>query len=215
MDFQPGDIAACHGADWTSRVIRWGTSSLFPPSGLRIGPSHVAILCRWRQQMVWAESTTLCSHPCLIQNNTVAGGQLHFPRERIEDYVGNGGRVDLYRLTHFHRLSPHESRLLTCLLLNEFIDAGVQYDMGGALLSGTRVFQLSRWFPGANLDQLFCSEMVAAIVMRLNRMNHSNPSRYNPARLLRELVRTGKYTRVATITKNGVTYQRSRGLHVE
>jgi len=199
MDFLPGDIAACHGADWTSRLIRWGTSTLFPPAGLRVGPSHVAVLCPWRQRMVWAESTTLCPHNCLIQNRPVSGAQLHPPELRIRDYLDHRGRVDIYRLTPFHRLSPQESRLLTWLILNEFIDPGTNYDLEGALFSGTHVLPFSRWFPGGSLDQLFCSEMVAAIVMRLNRMNHSNPTRYNPARLLRELVRTGKYTRVATL----------------
>ncbi|WP_437229189.1 hypothetical protein SH661x_001301 [Planctomicrobium sp. SH661] len=200
MEFLPGDIAACHGADWTGRMIRWGTASLAPPGILRVGPSHVAILCRWRSEMIWTESTTLCDTPCLIRGLPVTGAQAHHPHDRINDYLQAGGRVDLYRLTQFHRLTIEESRLLTRLLLDEFIDPGIGYDMGGALLSGTRVFQSLRFFPGANLEQLFCSELVAAVIMRLNRMNHSNPSRYHPARLMRELVRTGKYERVSVLT---------------
>jgi len=203
MKFQPGDIAACHGADWTGQVIRWGTASLFPPGILRVGPSHVALMCCWREEMIWTESTTLCESPCLIRGIPVAGAQAHRPEERIADYGRSGGWVDIYRLTHFNRLTPEESRLLTRLVLDEFIDPGISYDMGGAILSGTRVFQYSRFFPGANLEQLFCSELVAAVVMRLNRMNHANPSRYHPARLLRELVRTGKYERVAVLGANG------------
>lgn len=199
MIFQPGDIAACHGADWTSRVIRWGTASPFPPRGLRLGPSHVALMCLWRGEMIWAESTTLCRIPCLVRGQRVSGAQAHRPEERIAEYLEGGGRVDIYRLVHFHRLSLDESRLLTRLILDEFIDPGISYDLGGAILSGTRVFQCSRFFPGANLEHLFCSELVAAVVMRLNRLNHTNPTRYNPARLLRELVRTGKYERVATL----------------
>jgi len=199
MNFQPGDIAACHGTDWTGRVIRWGTASLFPPGLLRVGPSHVALMCSWRGRMIWTESTTLCRSACLIRGVPVSGAQAHLPDERIADYTGSGGRVDLYRLTHFNRLTIEESRLLTRLVLDEFIDPGISYDMGGAILSGTRVFQCSRFFPGANLEQLFCSELVAAVVMRLNRMNHANPSRYHPARLLRELVRTGKYERIAVL----------------
>src|SRR5690606_3756322 len=127
--------------------------------------------------------------PCLIREAPVSGAQAHLPVERVKDYVREGGRVDLYRLTHFNRLTIEESRLLTRLILDEFIDPGIDYDLGGALLSGTRVFQYSRFFPGANLQQLFCSELVAAVIMRLDRMNHANPSRYHPARLLRELVR--------------------------
>ncbi|SFJ33865.1 hypothetical protein [Planctomicrobium piriforme] len=204
MEFLPGDIAACHGADWTSQAIRWGTASICSPAGLQVGPSHVALLCKWRQEMVWAESTTLCVRACLIRREKVAGAQAHLPCERITDYIEQGGRVEIYRLTQFHRLSPDESRLLTKLVLDEFIEPGLHYDLGGAVLSGTRVFQLTRLFPGSNLEELFCSELVAAVVMRLNRMNHANPSRYNPARLLRELVRTGKYQRIATF-KQGAT----------
>jgi hypothetical protein len=132
----------------------------------------------------------------------VAGAQAHRPADRIREYLEGGGRVDIYRLSHFHRLSSEESRLLTRLLLNEFLDPGLGYDLGGALLSGTRIFQLTRLFPGANLEQLFCSELVAAVIMRLNRLNHANPTRFNPARLMRELVRTGKYQRVATFTSS-------------
>ncbi|WP_437188459.1 hypothetical protein SH668x_001906 [Planctomicrobium sp. SH668] len=207
FEFQPGDIAACHGTDWTGRIIRWGTASLFPPWQLSLGPSHVAILCRWRGEMIWAESTTLCSTPCLVRNIPTEGAQAHWPEERVSDYLEMGGRVDVYRLTHFQRLTPAESQLLTRLLLDEFIEPGVSYDLGGALLSGTRVFQYSKFFPGANLEQLFCSELVAAVVMRLNRMNHANPSRYHPARLLRELIRIGGYQRVATFASCSQTCQ--------
>jgi hypothetical protein len=200
MTLQPGDIAACQSADWTSRLIRWGTASLLPPADLRIGPSHLALICEWRSEMVWVESTTLCSSPCLIRRRTVRGVQAHLPAQRIADYVSAGGRVDLYRLTPINKLTIEDSRLLTRILMNHFIEPGIRYDLAGAILSGTRVFQWSRLFPGADLEHLFCSELVAALVMRLGRMNHSNPTRYNPARLLRELVRTGKYQRLRSIT---------------
>lgn len=200
MEFQPGDIAACYGTDWTSRLIRWGTCSIFPPAPLRLGPSHVALLCRWRERMIWVESTTLCQHPCLFHQRPVSGVQAHAPEERIGDYVRQHGWVEIYRLTQFHRLCPQESRLLTKLLLDEFLGVELRYDLRGAMLSGTRLLQLTRCFPGADLEELFCSELVAAVVMRMQRMNHSNPSRYNPARLLRELVHLGKYQKVAVFS---------------
>lgn len=199
MNFLPGDIAACYGSDWTSRFISWGTAACFGPTRLRIGPSHVAILCEYAGDLAWVESTTLCDSPCLIRGTPVAGAQAHRPRDRIRDYLQPNGRVDLYRLTSINRMSPTESELLTALLIEHFVRPGKQYDMAGALLSGTRAFQLSRFFPGANLDELFCSELVAAVAMRLNRMNHSNPTRFNPARLLRELVRSGKYLYLRTL----------------
>ncbi len=199
MNFQPGDIAACYGNDWTGRCISLVTGSLLAPDRLRIGPSHVAILCEVRGDLVWVESTTLCRSPCLIRGESVAGAQAHRPRDRINEYVQNAGHVDLYRLTSINRLSVSESQLLSAILVDNFVRNGKQYDMPGALLSGTRAFQLSRFFPGANLDELFCSELVAAVAMRLNRMNHSNPTRFHPARLMRELVRSGKYHYIQTI----------------
>ncbi len=191
--FQPGDIAACYGADWTGRLISLGTASLFAPPKLRIGPSHVAILCELKGDLTWVESTTLCEAPCLVRGESVAGAQAHRPRDRVNDYVRSNGKVDVYRLTSINALSNPESLLLSAILINHFVRPGKHYDMHGAILSGTRTFQLSRLFPGANLDELFCSELVAAVAMRLNRMNHSNPTRFNPARLLRQLVRSGKY----------------------
>lgn len=201
MQFLPGDIAACHGADWMSRCIRWGTASLIRSP--RIGPSHVAMIAalpiadlhREPQELYWWESTTLCHRPCLLAEQCVSGVQVHSPADRISDYVAAGGRVDIYRLAHFHRLDRREELLLATLLTSLM---GSRYDMTGALLSGTRVFQLTRLFPGADLHSLFCSEMLAAVLMRLNRMNHDNPTRFNPARLLRVLVRTGLYARVET-----------------
>ncbi len=126
----------------------------------------------------------------------MAGTQAHDPRQRLADYTRQRGRVDLYRLTAIHRLCRYESRLLNRLLLQHFVARGVGYDVGGALLSGTRVFQLLRLFPAADLDRLFCSELIAAVLMRVGRLNHSNPTRYNPARLLRQLVRCGTYRRI-------------------
>lgn len=193
MEFLPGDIAACYGADWTSRLISWGTASQFAPQRLRIGPSHVALLCEHAGGMTWVESTTLCPSPCLIRGTPVSGAQAHRPRDRVQDYLEHGGHVDLYRLTPINRLEQAESQLLSRMLIDHFVMRNSRYDLEGAILSGTRAFQLTRLFPGANLEELFCSELVAAVMMRLNRLNHSNPTRFNPARLLRQLVRSGKY----------------------
>ncbi|CAK9010357.1 Uncharacterized protein SCF082_LOCUS10638 [Durusdinium trenchii] len=201
MTWRPGDIAACFGRDVTSRLISWGTASLLAPAGLRVGPSHVAIICEYLGQPVWVESTTRCRHSCLIRGRRVAGVQTHTIDERVADYVEAGGSVDQYRLTPINRLSSAETELLTEILLRQFVANEVTYDLAGALLSGTRAFQWTRLFPGADLEQLFCSELVAAVAMRLNRMNHANPTRFNPARLLRGLVRTGKYQRIATFAR--------------
>lgn len=193
MKFQPGDIAACYGSCTASRFIELGTASPLAPARLRVGPSHVAIFCEHRDSVIWVESTALCRRPCVIQKRIVRGTQAHDPLDRIRDYTTAGGRVDLYRLSPIHSLTGAESRLLEKVLIRHFVRIGIDYDLGGALLSGTRFFRWSRLFPGADFHRLFCSELVAAVLMRLGRMNHENPTRYNPARLLRELVTRGTY----------------------
>lgn len=192
FEFEPLDLAACYGSDLVSRTISLGTASLMAPDRLRIGPSHVAILCRHHKYgMLWVESTSLCDHPCLFSGHRQHGCQAHFPADRIRDYEQNGGRVDLYRLAPVFKLTAEESKLLTRMLIHNFVEQRRSYDTRGAILSGTRILQLTRFFPGADLETLFCSEMAAFACQRINRMNHANPSRYNPARLIREQVRNG------------------------
>ena len=189
--FLPLDLAACYGSDWTSRTISYGTASLLAPARLKLGPSHVAVLCRHRGSPVWIESTTLCRHPCVIMGVPTSGVQAHLPESRIGDYVSGGGRVDLYRLSPVDRLSEEESQLLTRILVKHFIGRQVGYDTGGALLSGTRLFKRTRLLPKADLNELFCSELAAKVCMRLGRMNRDNPTKYNPANLFRQLLREG------------------------
>lgn len=196
--YEPLDIAACYGTDLTSKVIRYGTASVFGPKRLKVGPSHVAVLTRHEGHMKWAESTTMCKHRCEYSGKHVSGAQLHTPAHRIKDYVDGGGRVEIYRLTPIDSLSQQEAKLADSLLIDHFIAPGIQYDTGGAILSGTRVLKFSRLFPGADLNHLFCSEMVAAVLQRLGRMNRDNPTKYNPACLLRALVRQGTYRYLRT-----------------
>ena len=197
---RPGDIAACYGSDLASRIITLGTASLLAPSGLVLGPSHVAILCSHEGRPVWVESTTMCDHECRVRHERVDGAQVHVPRNRIRDYVKTGGRVELYRLSSLASLGfdLEKSELLSRILIDLFVGRARSYDLGGAILSGTRLFQMSRLFPGADLNSLFCSEMVAATLMELGLLPRKNPTRYNPARLLRQLVRAGTYRRQKT-----------------
>lgn len=191
--FEPLDIAACHGTGLAAQTIRYATAALLAPPRLRIGPSHVATVCEYQQQMLWIESTTLCPHPCEITGRRITGCQAHHPETRIADYLAAGGRVDLYRLSPIEKLSRDERDLLSRILVRHFVGREITYDLGGALLSGTRLFKLTRLLPAADLHALFCSELVAAVCMRLGRMNRANPTRYSPAGLLRELVRQGTY----------------------
>ena len=192
-DFQPLDLLACYGTDATARAITWLTASALAPRRLRLGPSHVAVICEHHGSPLWLESTTLCPHPCAVLGYQVDGVQAHLPEERIQDYVSAGGRVDVYRLSAIDRLSQSESELLSKVLIRHFLGRLVTYDLGGALLSGTRLFKRTRLLPAADLNELFCSELVAAVLMRLGRLNRANPTRYNPACLLRQVVRQGTF----------------------
>ncbi|MBX3442383.1 MAG: hypothetical protein KF774_08240 [Planctomyces sp.] len=195
MDWTAGDLAACYGGDVVSRVIGWGTASVLAPRGLRVGPSHVAMICEHAGRPVWVESTMLCLRRCVVTGRQRRGVQAHEPASRVADYAAAGGRVERYRLTDINSLSREERGLLSRILIRRFVRGERRYDLRGALRSGGRLLPFTRLFPSADLERLFCSELAAAVLMRLNRMNHSNPARYNPARLLRELVRTGKYER--------------------
>tara|TARA_R100000808_G_scaffold7070_1_gene20784 strand:- start:6196 stop:6801 length:606 start_codon:yes stop_codon:yes gene_type:complete len=200
MITQPGDIMACWGTDWTSRGISAATWSPIAPKGLRLGPSHLAIMCQLSDRTpLWVESTTMCRHPCFIRGENARGVQAHHPEDRVKDYLEQGGRVVRYSLTPINTLTTLETHLLMKILINHFVCARVDYDLGGALISGTRVWQLLHSFPGADLDRLFCSELVSAVLQRLGRLNRANPTRHNPARLLRQAVRQGVYMNAGSV----------------
>lgn len=192
---QPGTIAACYGGDRVGRFISRWTRSAFGPQRLKIGPSHVAMLCpsdRSDIPLLWVESTTMCPDPCLIRGTHVSGCQAHDPANRIRTYLAAGGWVDFWRLSDIDRLSVDEQLLLRWILLEHFVKPGISYDTGGAIISGTRVLKLAP-FLTADLESVFCSELIAATLQRLHRLNRDNPTKYSPASLLRDLYRQGTY----------------------
>ena len=199
MRFEPGDIFACYGRDWISRLISLETACLWAPKGLRVSPSHVAIVGKHHGRPVWIESTTLSDRPCLVNGHTVNGCQLHDIDDCIQDYIARGGRIELYRLSEIDRLSPDEIRTLNAILIGFFVTKQVGYDYGGALISGTRIARRLNLFSRKRLDDVFCSELIAAVLMRLGRLSRSNPTRYNPGRLLRTLVNEGTYRHAVSI----------------
>lgn len=193
MTLQPGDIMACYGTDWVSRGITWQTASLFGPRRLRLGPCHVAIMLPIAGELLWCESTSLNQHACLIRQKQVAGCQVHESYYRVHDYKSDGGRVDVYRPTGINRLSGTEERLVGDIFKRYLAWAGVRYDFHGAAISGTRLWKWLPWAPPQTLEAMFCSEVVAALLMRIGRLPRENPTIYNPASLLRTLVNTGVY----------------------
>ena len=200
MDAQPGDIFACWGTDWISRGISLETSLLSwlsGPTRLRWSPSHVAIASPRHDHAGcwWIESTQQCDRHCLEARRRVSGVQVHHVESRIDDYVKAAGRVEQYRLTDIDRLDEDDVADLQQLLMQHVGQRerpAVAYDTAGALFSGLRVLPLLP-ISRANLESVFCSELIAAVLQRLCRMNRANPARFNPGLLLRKLVRQGTY----------------------
>lgn len=195
MNWQAGDILACYGGEPLSRIISYGTFTPFAPRGVRVAPSHVGIISEHEGEPCVFESTTLANRPCVVNGSLASGIQCQRPFLRVWDYTHRGGRVDVYRLTRWNQLDRSEAFQLSELLLR-MTREHLTYDTGGALLSGTRVFQFSRLFPAADLERLFCSELVAFLLMRFNRMARCNPTRFNPGRLVRHLIACGTYQKV-------------------
>lgn len=203
---QAGDIFACWGADWMSRLISLETSSIRGPRAMRFAPSHVAIACsRFYPQHLhqcWWESTTLADRACLEAGRKVAGCQVHEIENRIADYVEFGGTVSIYRLTEFDALSQAEETQLRTLLgsvVGDDVRHPVTYDTAGAICSGTRLVKRITFWRN-QLDSLFCSELLAAVLQRLGRLCRENPSTFTPGRLMRRLISEGTYRHFGTIT---------------
>jgi len=202
IDTRPADVFACWGADWMSKGISLETSLtswLTAPAGLKWSPSHVAIACtRYapdHDRTYWFESTSMARRLCLEAGRVVHGVQVHTIEDRIADYLRPGGRVVQYRLTDIDALDALEQANLRRILYSWVGDEtkpAASYDTTGAAFSGLRVLP---YLPcsRADIESLFCSELVAAVLQRCCLMNRSNPARFNPGRLLRTLVRQGTY----------------------
>lgn len=203
---QPGDIAACYGRDPLSLLITLGTYWPLSPSGLRFGPSHVAIMAPGSGMIegpLWYESTTMSPRKCLFRSEQVRGAQCHVPVDRISDYTQRGGRVVIYRLSRHDSLAPHEASRLQSMLLDMMVEE-YDYDLRGAATAGLRG---TRWLLnqfGKHNRDLYCSDKIAYLLMRLGRLTPGNSNKYTPGRLLRVLVRNAVYTRHCVISKAGI-----------
>jgi hypothetical protein len=192
--WSPGDIVVFFGSDWTSRAIELATG----------GPSHVALISRDAAgEPLLFESTTLCDLPDRLTGKRRVGVQTHDPDERLAAYAGTAARL---RPAPAWRFNRYETDLLARMLRHLH---GADYDLAGALLSGTRLFKWTSLMPYPDLGSLFCSELCAAVLMRLGRLPLSNPSTYHPAGLVRRLRRCGVYQRPEPLV-TGNSPQRER-----
>lgn len=172
---KPGDLVFFWGNDVVSKLIELTT----------FGPSHVGILTNYKGQLLLAESTTLCPHPCIAQNKCVSGVQLHPLADRVRDYPR--GRVRLYPLVDDCQLTPAQTTRLEELVTSYL---GTTYDYTNAALSATSFIKYLPGLPYPDKQSLFCSALVARWLQVLNRMNWSNPESHSPSGLHHALRRT-------------------------
>jgi hypothetical protein len=180
-----GDVVACWGSDWFSRLISAMTCSPLPPWGLGWAPSHVAIIHREPDaEPIWYESTTLAPGHAAYGKPPVYGVQEHRPADRWNDYRG---RCVVYRPSV--KLTTAQKKQMG-VELRRFAAGHIPYDVAGALLSGTWFL---RHLVPASRSRMFCSELIATVLQRARLMNWGSPSGYSPGRLLRELVKAGAF----------------------
>lgn len=182
---EAGDILAFSGTGFTSRIISARTFSRY---------SHVGIVAdipsdTWDNEDMAAkfpfhgtgkflfESTTLTITPCAFQGTRVRGPQAVRPDERVQGYPGS-----TYVLRLRDPLKPDESEALTSCLFGYL---GTEYDSKEAFLSSTYLLKLLKLGSG---ERLFCSEYVGRGLIEAGRLNHSDPSDWTPARLIRLLL---------------------------
>lgn len=189
QQFEPGDILAFYGRGTISRTIELftGSPTLIPPFW-RLAPSHVGIVWpMYNHGPLLVESTTLCDLVCRLNKEKRKGVQFHRPEDRLAVYPGHVARI---RLANGWKIDEAEADFITGWFYHR---RKLTYDARGAICSGTRVLKWTRLLPTADLGSQFCSELCAAALMRIGRLPIDNPTVYNPASLVAQLIRSGVY----------------------
>jgi len=173
MDFKPGDLLGFSGDGGISFVVNILSYGI-PWFSI----SHVGILGEHDGELLLFESTTLSNIPCKIQDKRVEGVQAVYLKDRVAHY---DGKVFHYPLVD--PLTDDENQQLYDFLHEQI---GKPYDLIGALRAGGK---LVAWFEShlreADLNFLFCSELVASSLHKVNRLETHNVSSWNPNRLIR------------------------------
>lgn len=200
-ELQPGDVVACWGGDWQSRFISGITAWPLSPPGLMFGPSHVAIISSLpdMRRYYWCESTTMAATACVVNHKRTDGVQCHLPRTRVDEYKEAGGKVVAYRPASSYSLDEYDIRDLNDEIFFKAIE-NTEYDLASALLSGARLSARILNLFGYKDNDVFCSDLVATCLKKIDLLDHSVASSlYTPAGLLRTLVRAGTYERVGEL----------------
>jgi hypothetical protein len=195
VSLKAGDVVAFAGRGVASNAIKLFTCSRFSHVGgiayvsnrdMRASARYSGLADEWTSRNLLIESTTLDTHPCVIQQRPFRGVQAHEPHRRIEEY---DGEVWLLKLHPDWKLSLEESSLLTRYLLGK---VGLEYSMVEAALSGGNI--VKRWLSNPeSFHYVFCSQLWTGALERVGRYPLANASKVNPGELVRTLVEQGTY----------------------
>ena len=181
LDLRHGDIVGFSGTGIVSDCINVGTWSL-----PRWGLAHVGIISEYNHERYLFESTTTNGDKkCDILHCPIHGVQAH----RLSDIAARPGKVWLYRPAQ--RLDTFEKRRLRVSLLSKL---GTSYDMSGAIRSrGKALKALRSLFAQPQINELFCSELVALALKEAKIRYFKNVSFQSPNSLVRHLVSSNVY----------------------
>ncbi len=174
MDFRPGDVVGFSGEGGISfavNILSYG----IPWYSI----SHVGILGEHEGELLLFESTTLSNLPCVIQGKSVEGVQAVRLKDRVREY---DGKVFWYPLVN--PLFASDRQHLHQFLIDQI---GKPYDLIGALRAGGKIWAwMESHLREADLNFLFCSELVASSLNKVNRLETHNVSSWSPNRLIRQ-----------------------------
>jgi hypothetical protein len=173
MDIRAGDVIGFSGdggISFTVNILSYGIPW--------VSISHLGIMGYHGDELLIFESTTLSNIPCEIQKRPVEGVQAVHLKDRVEKY---GGKVFHYPLVE--PLFGSGKRKLSQFLHDQL---GKEYDLIGALRAGGKIWAwLEAQLREEDLNFLFCSELVAASLNRVDRLDTDSASRWNPNQLIR------------------------------
>lgn len=179
---KPGDILAFSGHTVAGVVINLATYGI--PF---VSINHVGVLAESDGRLLFFDSTRW-EMPCEIQGEVYLGAQAQTIENAVAAYPGKVWHYPLYRplfTAENQRLSEYLQRTV-----------GTPYDLLGAALSAGFLFSwLTSRLRRQCLQEVFCSEMLAATYAYIGLMPTANASRWNPNRLIRHLRRQGALAR--------------------
>lgn len=205
MPWCVGDLVLFSGESFFSRIVRARTCSPYSHVGIiaKVGLGDLVLSPKrskrlpggltdtWRKRKLLFESTTLNDLPCEILQHPIEGTQAHDPAVVAATYKGRIWRQSLreeWQLTF-----PQSSRLTESLLNN----LGVEYDMPGAMLSGTLILKwLGCGWRASDRSTLVCVEYVAQAIKDAfafspcSYIGNLHPGKMTPKQLVRWAWRT-------------------------